>query len=121
MTQITEYIAEDSKGNELDWVKVEGQKRFNITRRDWTQEKNLSIDPGETYVVPRNADGMKFYFRTNEYFKILDTDPDIEIEGTESANMHECRDCGRSFSSPSGLKQHRTKTHEEDKNEEGEE
>lgn len=120
---LDEYLAEDSRGNKLDWVRVEGQKKFRITRREWTNQQNLTIHDGEEYVVPRNARGMKHFFRTNEYFKVIDADPSLDVKDNNSSEPEgvECSDCGRTFDTERGLKSHRSQAHKTNKNEEEEE
>lgn len=103
-----------SYADKYDWVKARANQRFNVDRREWTNNTNLGLSEGDVLLVPRNGRGMQFYLN-NGFFEVLDKEP--EVPGEQSTDSHKCGDCGRTFSSERGLAQHQRQKHEEDKNE----
>ena len=108
---LQDYPSTNKDGEEMDWVKIKALRSFNISRRAWTNEKNLKITEGEEYVLPRNGEGMKHYFSATGFVRVLDNQPDV-------SKTYECGDCDKDFDSEKGLNSHKRQKH---KNEEEEE
>lgn len=58
----------------FDWVLVEATQRFNISRREWTNGRNLSFDEGQRDVVARDGRGMSYYIDQG-FFEVVDETP----------------------------------------------
>jgi len=113
---LTEFVDENKDGEEMDWVRVKALRSFNISRRKWSNERNLKITEDEEYVLPRNGEGMKHYFSAAGFLRVIDNDPDIE-----NVENFDCEDCDKDFDSERGLKSHRRQTHEKENDKKEEE
>ena len=97
-----------------EWVRVKALQRFNISKRPWSNGQNIGLDKGETYVLPRDGEGMGFYFDNDGFLKVVDENPDVSSITSSEVG---CTECERTFSSEKGMKQHRRQKHENNKNE----
>jgi len=126
-SELSNYVKTGRDGQVLDWVRVRVNKKVRLNRRYWTDKSNLTLNKGDETLVPRNGQGMKFFFRNDEWFTVLNNDPDVpfdeDADVEEVEEVFECSDCGREFGSERGLNSHRSQKHkdEDNKNEESEE
>lgn len=121
-SELSSYRETGRDGQVLDWVKVKVNKKVRLNRRYWTDKNNLTLNEGQETLVPRNGDGMKFFFRNEEWFTVIDNDPEIPGNDAAGSEVFPCSDCGREFESERGLNSHRRQKHkdEDNKNEETE-
>ena len=117
-----------SLDDELEWVEVKALQRFNISKRPWSQGRNIGLTKGEKYILPRGvkngsgyAAGMKFYFENNGFLEVTDANPNLDLENqSEEEEKYECSECGREFDSEKGMKSHKSQKHKNNKDEGGE-
>ncbi len=121
--------------DKYDYVKVRGTRKVNFGRREWNNFNHFHIEEGDIAIVPRGEEGvesenfnMTFYIENDDFFEIIDAEPDIPVgddeqEQTESApeddeetEKFECEECGRSFDTERGLNQHKSQMHDEEEN-----
>ncbi len=122
----------DSYPDKYDWVKVRSNRKHNLGKREWNNQRNVPIKEGEEVILPRGSSdpdedlsGMKFYFK-NGFYEVIDSEPfGNDLENTESApedddEEYSCPECDRGFDSEQGMKSHKRQKHDNNDNEGGE-
>jgi hypothetical protein len=111
---VAERLSEYS--SEYDWVRVKALRKVNLEGGDWSNGRRVPVSEGEITLLPRGRKGksteefpLGFYFQNDGFFKIVETEPDLE--NNVKQDEYVCGDCEDGFDSKKGLDMHRRQKH----------